>query len=227
MDEKKRKYAVIILILGIFILLIPIVKSKIDERKNIHLLSQFKIEKKKYQMDYLENAVHLIKLNGESENTVTSLDKSEVAEDLNKSEEANEEVKTKKEYDLMGILEIPKINFEKPIIRNASKENLKISVCSMNGESDMKDIKNLVIAGHNSRTYGKDFNRLNEIEKEDIIKVKDIDKTYNYKIYKKFVVKDDETWILSNVEDKDIITLFTCTYQGKEKMRLVLRGVKI
>lgn len=227
MYEKKQKYAIVLLIFGVFLFLIPIVKKKIDERKNIHLLSQFKTEKMEFQKDNLENLVHAIQLEDKSQLKDDPIDEYKESEDYFSSEENKDQELHEKKYDVMGILEIPKIDLEKAIIRNASKENLKISLCSMNEEKNMKDISNLVIAGHNSRTYGKDFSRLNELEKEDIVRVKLIDKTYKYKIYKKFVVKDDETWILSNVEDKDIITLFTCTYQGKEKMRLVIRGIKI
>ncbi|NLG87587.1 MAG: class D sortase, partial [Firmicutes bacterium] len=76
-----------------------------------------------------------------------------------------------------GILVIDKIGLKIPVLKADTKENLNISVAHVAGTAGPGEVGNYVIAGHRMRTYGRHFNRLNELSKGDRIDFIDGDKT--------------------------------------------------
>jgi len=126
-----------------------------------------------------------------------------------------------------GILIIEKIELELPILTGATKENLNISAASIIDTGKPGEAGNYSIAAHRSRTYGKNFNRLDELEEEDIIKIVTKETEYQYKVTEKLYVKPKEVWVLEgNKKDKEI-TLITCHPMVNPTERLVVKGVII
>lgn len=75
---------------------------------------------------------------------------------------------------------------------------------------------NTYLAGHRLGYPGTDsflaFYDLNKLEAGDNVFVEDSEGTkYTYKVYKSFVVDPDDTWVTEPVEDKNVLTLQTCT----------------
>lgn len=121
-------------------------------------------------------------------------------------------------------IKIDKINLYQPILQGASQENLSVSIASVNTDVKPGQVGNYALAGHRSHTYGRNFNRLSEIEIGDKIKIFDGSQEYVYTVYEKFLVKPEETWVLnSNKVDREI-TLITCNPMINPTGRLIIKG---
>lgn len=141
------------------------------------------------------------------------------------SEEKNyKDVLNKKTKNTTPILKIDKINLKQPVLEGATKENMAISVTSVNPKVKPGDTSNYSISGHRSYKYERNFNRLDEIEKGDIIEVIYLGDEFKYKVNKKFLVKPHEVWVLDSKNNKPEITLITCEPMYNPTHRLIVQG---
>jgi len=127
--------------------------------------------------------------------------------------------------DFIGVIKVPKIDAEIPIYENASQENLKNGVCHISGTSLFGETGNISLAGHRSYTYGRMFNRLNEVNIGDQIIIEHDSNVLNYKVYEILTVEPKDVWVLETVENKkEIVTLITCTPLYVASHRLIVRA---
>lgn len=200
-------------------------KEELKKNGEKFLLNKEKLETKNNSVDM--EALSSQKLSLET----LELKEKVIQEELEKKrlEKARREARRKKreEYikrNMEGMLKIDKINLYLPILNRATKNNLNISVASIENTGKAGEVGNYAIAGHRSHTYGRNFNRLGEIEKGDIIEVDNGNNKYKYIIVDKFLVKPDEVWVLKgNNKDKEI-TLITCEPMINPTHRLILKG---
>ena len=136
-----------------------------------------------------------------------------------------------KGYDVIGIVKIPKINIEYPILEigdidpESAKKPMKLSIIKYWGEK-VNDYGNLSIAGHNNKD-GTMFGKTKKLEKGDIVELTDLNgQTIQYSIYDIFVTDPNDVSILLP-KDEIIreVTLITCTNGNKE--RLILKAKEI
>ncbi|GGH12949.1 class D sortase [Paenibacillus segetis] len=138
------------------------------------------------------------------------------------------EVTTKPDFssykNMEGILVIDKIDLLLPILHGATNENMKTTVASIVNTGKAGEVGNYAIAGHRNRTFGRNFNRLDELEIGDTIEVDNGDTQFAYMVTEKFRVKPDEVWVLEgNDKDKEI-TLVTCDPMVNPTHRLIIQG---
>ena len=127
--------------------------------------------------------------------------------------------------EMEGLLIIDKIRLRVPILPGITKRNLDLAVASVEKTGKPGQEGNYVIAGHNSRTYGLLFNRLDELTIGDKIVVQCKDSTYTYKVTESVIVQPDEVQILLPEGNKKQITLVTCDYSvPKPYLRLIVKG---
>ena len=136
-----------------------------------------------------------------------------------------------KGYKVIGIVKIPKINIEYPILEignidpESAKKPMKLSIIKYWGEN-VNDYGNLSIAGHNNKD-GTMFGKTKKLQKGDIIELTDLNgQTIQYSIYDIFVTDPNDVSILLP-KDEIIreVTLITCTNGNKE--RLILKAKEI
>ncbi len=134
-------------------------------------------------------------------------------------------------YKVIGIVKIPKINIEYPIldldVPNPEKtvEPMKYSIVKYWGKN-VNDFGNLSIAGHN-KYDGTMFGKTKELEIGDSIYLIDLTgKTIEYSIFNIFVTDPNDVNILKT-EDETIreVTLITCTNGNKN--RLIIKAKEI
>lgn len=129
-----------------------------------------------------------------------------------------------KEGDMIGILEIPKIDLEVAVVEGADKEHIKYAVGHLPGSSSVSKVgskgENFVIAGHRSYTYGKFFNRLDELTKGDEVVLKVQNRVLTFEVADKEIVKPTNTEVIKPVKGKALLTLLTChpPYSNKERL---------
>ena len=146
-------------------------------------------------------------------------------------ENLEKEKTTMNGYNVIGIVKIPKIELEYPILDieasnpEETKEPMKISIVKYWG-GKVNEFGNLSIAGHNNYD-GTMFGKTKKLEINDEVELTDLDNnTIKYKIYDKFVTDPNDVTILAT-KDESIreVTLITCTNGNKE--RLILKAKEI
>lgn len=136
--------------------------------------------------------------------------------------EINEEYKG---YKVVGIIKIPKIELEYPILEKTSNETMKISITKFWGR-DINEIGNVSLAGHNNRD-GTMFGRTKELEIGDKIELTNTKRiTKEYEIYDIFKTDPND---ISIIDPDEIgtreVTLITCTNGNKERLIVKAREV--
>lgn len=123
-------------------------------------------------------------------------------------------------YQVIGKLEISKIEAELPVIAFTDDEALKVSVCYYQGPMP-DEAGNLVITGHNFAS-GAHFGRLEELKKGDSVVFSTPDgSVYSYTVTGTQEIKPDDTSALEGVTESHELTLLTCTSHGNR--RLIVR----
>lgn len=200
MRWRKKYIGIGCIILGILVMLIPFVKESVEDQKQQIILTQWKQE-----MDWI----------GRGEET------SAPRKNIEKKIYAEENLEG-----VVGILKIPVIEMEQPILKGATEHNLNLSVATVEPTGTPGADGNFVIAGHNSRTYGRHFNRLKELKVGDELFVDSKTGNYAYRVTDVYVAEAEDVWVLEDTVDGAEITLITCHYpkEGK-KQRLIVKGI--
>lgn len=126
--------------------------------------------------------------------------------------------------DMAKILSIPKIELTVPIVEGISDANLKIAPARFETTRRPGEMGNFALAGHRYYTYGRDFNRLDEVAVGDKIEVFVGPSLYTYTVYEVLVVEPSEVWVLDDIPGMRTITLVTCTPIRVSTHRLIVRG---
>ncbi len=122
------------------------------------------------------------------------------------------------DYSYVGLLEIPNLNLELPVLDSWDYDKLKIAPCTYKG-TPYKD--NFIILAHN---YNSHFGSLDKLKIDNKITFTDMDgNEFKYKVVEMEILKDTQ------VEDMETgdwdLTLFTCNLSGK--LRITVRCQKL
>ena len=128
---------------------------------------------------------------------------------------------------MLGIIEVDKINLKLPVLQGATQQNMKFGAGHITGTAMPGNSGNAAIAAHRSQTYGKQFNRLDEIDSGDTITFRTSNENYQYKVYEKLVVTPEEVSILAGNQDEKTITLITCTPIDTATHRLIVKAKQL
>ena len=131
--------------------------------------------------------------------------------------------------EVMGIVEIPKIDVELPIYHTTDEDVLQIGAGHLEGSSLPVggESTHAVISAHRGLPSATLFTDLDKLEEGDHFLLHILDDTLAYEVDRIDVVEPDETELLSVVEGKDLVTLLTCTPYGVNTHRLLVRGTRI
>lgn len=131
--------------------------------------------------------------------------------------------------DVMGYIEISKINIKLPIYQGTSEEVLNRGVGHLDYSSLPVGGENThtILTGHRGLPSAKLFTDLDKLSEGDLFYIHSLDKILAYKVDQIKVVLPHETDDLKIVENKDYITLITCTPYGVNTNRLLVRGERV
>lgn len=148
--------------------------------------------------------------------------KEEVAKE--EQEEYLEEIEMEyKGYKVVGIIKIPKIDLEYPILSETTNASMKLSITKFWGNGVNK-IGNLSLAGHNNYD-GTMFGKTKKLEVGDTIELTDMyNITRRYTIYDKFITDPNDISIIEadNFGSREV-TLITCSNGNKERLIIKAR----
>ena len=117
---------------------------------------------------------------------------------------------------VIGILSIPSIEQELPVIAEWNYSLLKISVCRYDGPDANRE-GNLIILGHNYKN-GSHFGRLDRLKIGDQVILTDLaGEAVTYLVYAVDIVEPTDLDTLNRYEGRMALTLVTCTDSGNSR----------
>ena len=130
---------------------------------------------------------------------------------------------------MIGYLTIDKIKVELPIYHGISNEVLNSSVGHLEGSSLPigGNSTHSVLSAHRGLPSAKLFTDLDKLEVGDIFKITVLDEVLTYEVDKIVIVSPSDREYLKIEEDKDYVTLLTCTPYGINTHRLLVIGVRV
>ena len=131
--------------------------------------------------------------------------------------------------EMMGSVEIPKINIKIPIYHTTEEDVLNKGAGHLEGSSLPVGGANThaVISAHRGLPSASLFTDLDQMKVGDHFLLHVLDETLCYEVDKISVVKPEDTTALAVEEGKDLVTLLTCTPYGVNTERLLVRGHRV
>ncbi len=115
------------------------------------------------------------------------------------------------DHDYIGMITIPSLSMELPVMDEWSYSNLSISPCRFEGSAYLN---NLIICAHN---YGRHFGMIPTLKLGDEVIFTDVDgNRFSYHV--KEVIKVSPMAYKELVSGEWDLTLFTCTYGGANRV---------
>ncbi len=198
-DNKKILFYKILLVLLLILAIIVVIlivrkhsERKIFEKKNKEIVQEFK------------NAI-------EENNSIEG-------DNLDNTLNEEEKIIEFEGHKVIGIIKIPKINLEYPIVDETTQATMKATISRYWGK-EINSFGNVSLAGHNNYD-GTMFGKNKNLKIGDIIELTDLlNNTIQYEIYDIFSTHPDDVSILktTNNEIREV-TLITCTNGRKERL---------
>lgn len=130
---------------------------------------------------------------------------------------------------MMGHLTIPEIDVKLPIYHGTSEEVLATGIGHLEGSSLPVGGKNsrAVLTGHCGLPNAELFTRLDELEVEDIFFLQICNQIMKYQVVEMQVVEPDQVNAIEIENDRDLVSLITCTPYGINTHRLIVTGERM
>ena len=224
MNNKYMKLILVIIFFsGICILLYPFVSQYLNSKVQSHAIADYdemlsKIEEIDYSMVF-ENSDKYNKALYELEYPMIQYKKIAEYLDLFNINNSN----------MIGYITIDKINVELPIYSGTSASVLNVAVGHLGGTSLPVGGINThsVLSAHRGLPSAKLFTNLNKLEIGDIFVITVLDRKLTYQVDKIAIVEPNDVSLLEIEENKDYVTLITCTPYGLNTHRLLVRGSRV
>ncbi|MFN2746391.1 class D sortase [Bacillus sp. z60-18] len=126
----------------------------------------------------------------------------------------------------VGILEIPKVNAELPIVEGTDADDLAKGVGHYQDSYYPNENGQIVLSGHRDTV----FRRTGELRKGDQLKVLLSYGSFIYQIEKTKIVDKNDTSIITLQHDKEELVLTTCypfSYIGNAPKRYIIYGKRV
>lgn len=133
---------------------------------------------------------------------------------------------------VMGVVRIPKINVDLPIYHSCSDSVLQRAIGHYTGSSLPVGGKgsHCILSGHRGLPSAELFTNLDQVKKGDLFFLDVLDQTLAYKVDKIETIdpnSNEDSHLLNVVENKDLVTLLTCTPYGVNTHRLLVRAHRV
>lgn len=128
-------------------------------------------------------------------------------------------------YSIVGMINIPKINVNYPILSETSEALLKVAPCKFWGPNP-NEVGNFCIVGHNYRNK-KFFSKVINLVVGDRIELTDLSgRVITYQVYDKYTVDPEDVKCTSQLTNgRKEVTLITCTNDSKQRVVVKTREI--
>lgn len=216
---------VILYICGIFCIAYPIYSKFLSFKNQTEIISNYNKEIETMDKEILEDKLKKSEeFNDENASQIKVVDPNEINVDDTSSSYSFLEL-----GEMVGTINIPKININLPIYEGITSTNLTKGVAHMEDTSlPNGDINtHSILAGHTGISQAEIFDNLNELEIDDEFYISFYGNITKYRVIEKRVVLPDDTSSLKIEENRCLVTLVTCTPKTVNTHRLLVTGEKI
>ena len=131
--------------------------------------------------------------------------------------------------DIMGYIDIPKINVHLPIYHGTSEGVLQVAIGHLEGSSLPigGESTHVILSGHNGLSKATLFSYLYKLEIGDMFTIHVLNEILTYQVESINKVLPNENELLEIQEGRDLVTLVTCTPTGVNTHRLLVTASRI
>ena len=223
---KKHKTTIIMVLfffIGLIVLLYPSISSYYNEKKQSKAITDYEEILSKYNnQDYYKIFDAADNYNKQLVNLKNPLNTYDSLKGYENLLNINND-------SMMGYISIDKIKVELPIYHGTSEEILSKAVGHIEGTSLPVGGINThsVLSAHRGLPSSKLFTDLDKLEIGDTFTITILNELLTYQIDQIKIVSPNEIKDLEIEENKDYVTLITCTPYGINTHRLLVRGTRI
>ena len=208
----KKIFAMLLIILGVFLIFSPKVKDQVVEQKvkeTVEVIKGITPEEIK-DNEGSEEAEFDFSIVEDISVTGTLMATGKINTDL-----------------LIGQLVIPSVDMNIPIFKGINNANLLAGSATMRKDQKM-GTGNYPLAGHYMKEKNVLFGSLMDVKEGDLIRMTDKETIYEYVTYEVKVVPDTALYIIDDQEaekiGKPIISIMTCYYSSSTEKRYFVMG---
>ncbi|WP_061808929.1 class D sortase [Rossellomorea vietnamensis] len=131
-----------------------------------------------------------------------------------------------KKGDVIGILSIPRLERELPIIEGTDGKELKKGVGHYSTTALPQENDQIFLAGHRDTV----FRNIGDLKSGDLLSIKMPSGTYSYEIFNSYIVEEHDTTVIRQTNPQEILTLSTCypfNIYGSSTQRYILEAKRI
>lgn len=134
------------------------------------------------------------------------------------------------ESEAFGVISIPKLELEMPLLLGASKTNMAKGAAIM-GQTSLPiggNNTNCVIAGHRGWNGAAYFLYINQLEKGDIVTITNLWDTLTYEVVETKIIYPSDVESIHIQPDRELLTLLTChppASGGKQRLLVLCERV--
>lgn len=142
---------------------------------------------------------------------------------------ASEYQENRTSEEMIGIINISKIDLLLPIYEGTTEEVLQKGIGHLEASSSLGggSGKHCLLAGHRGLPSTELFGRLGEVQEGDTFYIETKGQRYTYRVCEIRVIKPDEVEGLGIWGNRDLVSLITCTPYGINTHRLIVTGERM
>lgn len=208
----------VLLLVGISLILYPILDNHLQHKRQLELLTHWDMQRHQHSTRSADNQLSVL---GES------ISQQQEEAKLGSSSDTDLTLYEPLLLDgeqVIGTISIEKIQLREPVLARTTEKTLELGIGSVVEKVSPGEYGNFVLAGHRSRTYGKQFNRLDELGIGDLITIETVANEYVYVITSTFLVEPTDIFVLDQNPELRELTLITCEPIRNPTHRLIIRG---
>jgi len=135
------------------------------------------------------------------------------------TEKANDVKDFLSRQDIIGMIEIEKIDIKMIIVEGTEWDNIRVTIGHMKQTEQIGEEGNCALAGHRGGTYGTFFKEIDQLEVGDEIVLTDIKgNIFSYKVYNQYVTEPTDMKAVDDVPGEKTLTLISCEDNGKKRL---------
>jgi sortase A len=120
---------------------------------------------------------------------------------------------------ILGMIEIEKIDLKMIVVEGTEWDNIRVTIGHMTQTAAFGEEGNCALAGHRGGTYGTFFKHVDQLEKEDEIKLTDLNgKVFIYEVYDQFITEPTDMSVIDPIPGETTLTLISCENSGKKRI---------
>lgn len=130
---------------------------------------------------------------------------------LETSESKHTAIGNRPDVQYIGKLQIDRINLAMPLVEGVQPHDLRRAAGHVPNTEMPGQAGHCIIAGHRQYTYGRQFNRLGDVQPGDTIRITAEGGDYSYRVYETRVIAPDDPILYQMDGQSHKLTLITCT----------------